>query len=106
MLSPTTASIAKMKHWVDQRNKIVQESLSRSLEFAAREAESAAAGPSTSSAIRVSLDEDNSDASPTAAEVSSEVDTRAASVVVSSEFKFATEVFCMALRAVQPGSPR
>jgi Ubiquitin elongating factor core len=41
--------------WANQRNTNAQESLSRSLEFAAREAESAATGPSSSSTSQVQL---------------------------------------------------
>jgi Ubiquitin elongating factor core len=89
------------RRWVDQRNRNAQDSLLRSLDFARGEAESAATRPLTSSAKRVSLDEDMADASPIAVEVSSEVDTRAASVEVSSEFNFVTEDFFTALRAIQ-----
>lgn len=80
--------------WVDKRNKNAQESLMRSLEHAAKEAGS---GPSSSAAA----------SSDTGAHRGGETSDNSTSddqrVVVSVDFKFTTEVFFLALRAVQLG---
>lgn len=73
--------------WVDQRNKNAQESLTRSLEHAAKEAAAANASGSGTAGGGASSSASAEPAMPS----------------VSTEFKFVTEIYFVALRSIQLG---
>lgn len=83
--------------WVDKRNKNAQESLTRQMEHATREAAAATAGGSASAS---QAGASASDAPPGDAEMD---DVALEAPKVSTDFKFVTEIYFVTLRAVQLG---
>lgn len=84
--------------WVDKRNKNAQESLTRALEHAEKEAAAAAAASASAAGASSSSDGAGSSAQDDEGEESA---TQAPAV--STDFKFVTEIYFVTLRAIQLG---